>query len=96
MCGKYVQIQIDHIQNQRYGICLVFSYAYENPITNRCSMFLSKVLVDKSALGNSSLKIPPTGYDSARDNNHRFVTYHDDQAYAAYLITYTSPIKPIL
>jgi hypothetical protein len=54
-------------------------------------MFLSKVLVGKSTLGNSSMKVPPTGYDSTTDNNHIFVTYHDDQAYAAYLITYTSP-----
>lgn len=66
-------------------------YARESPTTNRRSMFLSKVLVGKSTKGNDTMKIPPTGYDSTTDGDHIFVTYHDDQAYAAYLITYMSP-----
>lgn len=53
-------------------------------------MFLAKVLVGKSALGSHKMKVPPEGYDSTTDNDHIFVTYHDDQAYAAYLITYIS------
>ena len=53
-------------------------------------MFLARVLVGKSVLGNKAMRVPPTGYDSTTDNKDIFVTYHDDQAYAEYLITYTS------
>lgn len=34
------------------------------------------------------MKNPPPGYDSTTDGNHIAVTYHDDQGYAEYLITY--------
>jgi hypothetical protein len=43
-------------------------------------MFLAKVLVGKSALGNPKMRVPPDGCDSTTDNNHIFVTYHNDQA----------------
>lgn len=52
-------------------------------------MFYAKVPVGKSTLGNTGMNVPPAGSDSTTDNNHIYVTYHDDQAYAEYLITYT-------
>lgn len=51
-------------------------------------MFIAQVLIGKTILGNSSMKTRPPGYDSTTDENHLFVTYHDAQAYAQYLITY--------
>ncbi|CAF4699150.1 unnamed protein product, partial [Rotaria sp. Silwood1] len=82
-----------------YGVGVYFStdasyshgYTSVSPTTHRRCMFLAKVLVGKAASGNSKMRTPPAGYDSTTDNNHIFVTYHDDQAYAAYLITYKSP-----
>jgi hypothetical protein len=80
-----------------YGVGVYFSknaayshnYARESPTNHKRCMFLARVLVGKSILGNSTMKVPPTGYDSTTDDKHMFVTYHDDQAYAEYLITYT-------
>jgi hypothetical protein len=51
-------------------------------------MFVARVLVGKATLGNSSMKTRPLGFDSTTDNKHIFVTYHDAQAFAEYLITY--------
>ncbi len=51
-------------------------------------MFVVNVLVGDSIVGNFKMKTPPPGYDSTTDGNHIFVTYRDDQAYAAYLIVY--------
>ncbi|CAF0956028.1 unnamed protein product [Didymodactylos carnosus] len=44
--------------------------------------------VGKTTLGNSSMKTRPVGFDTTTDGNHIFVTYHDAQAFAEYLITY--------
>lgn len=62
-------------------------YARPNSLGER-HMFLAKVLTGKSAIGNSSMIVPPAGYDTTTDGNHIFVTYHDAQAYAEYLIIY--------
>ncbi len=78
-----------------YGVGVYFSskaaysHIYANPNTNgeRC-MFVARVLVGKATLGNSSMKTRPLGFDSTTDNKHIFVTYHDAQAFAEYLITY--------
>ncbi|CAF1558150.1 unnamed protein product, partial [Rotaria sordida] len=78
-----------------YGVGVYFSsdatyshrYATPNGRGER-NMFLARVLVGKMAPGNSSMKTPPDGYASTTDNKHIFVTYHDAQAYAEYLITY--------
>lgn len=51
-------------------------------------MFVALVLVGRTTLGNSSMKTRPLGFDSTTDGNHIYVTYHDAQAYAEYLITY--------
>ena len=51
-------------------------------------MFVANVLVGTTALGDTTMKTPPTGCDSTTDGDHIFVTYRDDQAYAAYLIVY--------
>jgi hypothetical protein len=51
-------------------------------------MFLARVLVGKTHVGNPSMKVPPEGYDTTTDGAHIFVVYHDAGAYAEYLITY--------
>ena len=51
-------------------------------------MFVTNVLIGDTTKGNSKMKTPPPGFDSTTDGNHIFVTYRDDQAYAAYLIVY--------
>jgi poly [ADP-ribose] polymerase 7/11/12/13 len=78
-----------------YGVGVYFSsnaayshgYAKPNSKGERC-MFVARVLVGKTTIGNSSMKTRPLGYDSTTDGNHITVTYHDAQAYADYLITY--------
>lgn len=51
-------------------------------------MFVANVLIGDTTRGNQNMKTPPHGFDSTTDGNHIFVTYRDDQAYAAYLIVY--------
>ncbi|CAF1500720.1 unnamed protein product [Adineta ricciae] len=65
-----------------------YSHGYTRPNANgeRC-MFLARVLVGRTTAGNSSMKTPPLGFDST-SAGHAFVSYHDAQAYAEYLITY--------
>lgn len=78
-----------------YGVGVYFSsnaaysHGYTIPNTNgeRC-MFLARVLVGNTTKGDSSMKTLSAGYDSTTDGDHIFVTYHDAQAYAEYLITY--------
>ncbi|CAF1348186.1 unnamed protein product, partial [Didymodactylos carnosus] len=80
-----------------YGVGVYFAtnalysnnYAVPNKLSGERCMFVAKVLIGKAILGNSSMKTPPVGHDSTTDNkNEIFVTYHDAQAYAEYLITY--------
>lgn len=78
-----------------YGFGVYFSknatyshgYAKPNASGERC-MFVARVLVGKTTIGNSTMKTRPVGFDSTTDGNHMTVTYHDAQAYAEYLITY--------
>jgi poly [ADP-ribose] polymerase 10/14/15 len=51
-------------------------------------MFVSRVLIGNTTKGNSSMKTRPVGFDSTTDEKHVFVTYHDAQAFAEYLICY--------
>ena len=51
-------------------------------------MFVARVLIGNTIKGDKSVKTRPVGYDSTTDGDHIFVTYHDAQAYAEYLITY--------
>jgi hypothetical protein len=51
-------------------------------------MFVSHVLVGNTTLGNNKMKTRPVGFDSTTDGSHIFVTYHDAQAFAEYLIIY--------
>lgn len=51
-------------------------------------MFLSRVLIGRACAGNASMKKPLDGYHSSTDGHHIFVTYHDAQALAEYLIVY--------
>ena len=55
---------------------------------NAVCMFVSRVLVGKTTLGNATMKTRPVGFDSSTNESHTTVTYHDAQAYAEYLITY--------
>lgn len=78
-----------------YGVGVYFSsnaayshtYTKQNVKGERC-MFVSSVLIGKSTIGHSSMITRPVGFDSTTDGNNIFVTYHDAQAYAEYLITY--------
>ena len=64
------------------------SYAHANASGAR-TMFLVRVLIGRSCIGNSSMRVPQDGYDTTTDGTHIFVVYHDAGAYAEYLITYT-------
>jgi hypothetical protein len=78
-----------------YGVGVYFSsnpgysHGFASPNVNgeRC-MFVVRVLIGKTIKGDSSMKTRPLGFDSTTDTKHIFVTYHDAQAYAEYLITY--------
>ncbi|CAF4014160.1 unnamed protein product [Rotaria magnacalcarata] len=78
-----------------YGVGVYFSsnaayshnYTTSNSNEERC-MFVSRVLIGKTIKGDSSMKTRPLGFDSTTDGNHIFVTYHDAQSIAEYLITY--------
>jgi hypothetical protein len=61
-------------------------YAKPNASGERC-MFVARVLIGRTTAGNSSMKTAPPGFDSTSSGG-AFVTYHDAQAYAEYLITY--------
>ena len=63
------------------------SYAKADPSGER-TMFLARVLIGKTVVGNQSMKVPPDGYDTTTDGQHIFVVYHDAGAYGEYLITY--------
>jgi hypothetical protein len=78
-----------------YGVGVYFSsnaaysHSYAKPNANgERNMFVARVLVGNTTKGDSSMKTRPVGFDSTTDGNHIFVTYHDAQAYAEYLITY--------
>lgn len=78
-----------------YGVGVYFSsdaayshgYARANNNGER-NMFVARVLIGNTTIGDESMKTRPVGYDSTTDGKHIFVTYHDAQAYAEYLITY--------
>ncbi len=61
-------------------------YAKSNASGERC-IFVARVLIGRTTGGNSSMKTAPPGFDSTSSGN-AFVTYHDAQAYAEYLIIY--------
>ncbi|CAF0806201.1 unnamed protein product [Adineta ricciae] len=83
------------VNGTQYGLGVYFSdngsyshfYAKSNAVGER-RMFLARVLIGKSCLGHASQKTPPDGYHSTTDGIQIFVTYHDAQAYAEYLIVY--------
>ena len=62
-------------------------YASKNNAGER-TIFIARVLIGKTCVGDSSMKVPPNGCDTTTDGNHIFVIYHDAGAYAEYLITY--------
>ena len=78
-----------------YGVGVYFStnafhshmYTRLNATQERC-MFYSRVLVGNTTHGNSTMRTPPAGFDSTTNGGDIYVTYHDAQAYAEYLIIY--------
>ena len=76
-----------------FGVYFSSNAAYSHRFTrpnsnNERHMFVARVLIGNTTLGNASMKTRPLGYDSTTDGSHIYVTYHDAQAYAEYLITY--------
>ena len=78
-----------------YGVGVYFSsnaaysHGYTKPnIDGERHILVARVLIGNTTKGSSSMKTRPLGFDSTTDGNHIFVTYHDAQAYAEYLITY--------
>ncbi|CAF1335515.1 unnamed protein product [Adineta steineri] len=79
----------------KYGCGVYFSsnanyshtYSIPNNRGERC-MFFVRVLIGKSILGNTNMKVCPSNYHTTTDGEHIYVTYHDTQAYAQYLIHY--------
>ncbi|CAF3583212.1 unnamed protein product [Rotaria sp. Silwood1] len=66
-----------------------YSHSYAKASTsNERTMFLARVLIGKTCLGNSSMKVPPKSFDTTTDGGYIFVIYHDAGAYGEYLITY--------
>ncbi|KAI4454689.1 poly [adp-ribose] polymerase [Holotrichia oblita] len=54
-------------------------------------MFLVHVLVGKTTIGVSSMKLPPNGFDtSIKPNGDVIVKYEDNEFYPAYKIVYKS------
>ncbi|CAF3846929.1 unnamed protein product [Rotaria sp. Silwood1] len=64
------------------------SFTHANTLNGERCMFLATVVLGETTRGNNSMKVPPPGYDSTTDGHNIFVTYRDNQAYAAYLIVY--------
>ncbi|UJR19491.1 hypothetical protein I4U23_022620 [Adineta vaga] len=79
----------------KYGCGVYFSsnanyshvYSIPNNRGERC-MFFARVLIGKSILGNTNMKVCPSDYHTTTDGEHIYVTYHDTQAYGQYLIHY--------
>ncbi|CAF0992466.1 unnamed protein product [Rotaria sordida] len=66
----------------------MISHGYTQPDANRLRhMFMARVLVGRTTVGSSSMRICPPGFDTTGGGNV-FVTYHDAQAYGEYLIVY--------
>ena len=96
-CLFFISIKCTNISvlGTLYGVGVYFSknatyshgYAKANASGEHC-IFVARVLVGKTVLGNGTMKTRPVGFDSTTDGNHMTVTYHDAQAYAEYLITY--------
>ncbi len=51
-------------------------------------MFIARVLIGNTIVGNPNMRVAPPGYDTTTDGQKIFVVYHDAAAYAEYLITY--------
>ncbi|CAF4505891.1 unnamed protein product [Rotaria magnacalcarata] len=67
----------------------LYSHNYALPDRNGIRrMFLARVLIGNTTQGNSTMRVAPPGYDTTGDGQSIFVTYHDSQAYAEYLISY--------
>lgn len=88
--GVYFAVNASYSAQSRYSLpdCNGLKY-----------MYVARVLTGRYTVGNSTMKVPPEHsakdthdlYDSLVDNAQNptiFVTFHDDQAYPDYLITF--------
>ncbi|CAF1379978.1 unnamed protein product, partial [Rotaria sp. Silwood1] len=57
-----------------------YSHGYTDGSSER-TMFLARVLIGRTCIGNSSMKVPPEGFDTTTNGGHIFVIYHDAGAY---------------
>ncbi|CAF3351406.1 unnamed protein product [Rotaria sp. Silwood1] len=55
---------------------------------NERTMLLCRVLVGRTCLGNRTMRICPTGYDSTTDTSNTYVVYSNRQILPVYVITY--------
>ncbi|CAF1009983.1 unnamed protein product [Adineta steineri] len=91
----YFNRSLSEENGTKYGCGVYFSYSASNSHVysipknhgERC-MFYARVLVGKSILGNANMKVCPSDYHTTTDGEDIYVTYHDTQAYAQYLIHY--------
>ncbi len=66
-----------------------YSHNYtRQDVSGERTMFLARVLIGKTCVGNPLMKVPPEGFDTTTDGQHIFVVYHDAAAYGEYLIIY--------
>jgi len=88
--------KLDHVRvGTLYG-CGVYFHAHAKyshdytklGVSGERTMFLARVLIGKTCIGNPSMKVPPEGFDTTTNGDHIFVVYHDAAAYGEYLITY--------
>lgn len=86
-CIYYLGVKFGH--GVYFSSKASYSHDYTDPneYDERC-MFLARVLVGRSILGNSTMKVCPRGYDTTTDGSHTYVIYKDTQAFAQYLIRY--------
>ncbi|CAF3953969.1 unnamed protein product [Rotaria sp. Silwood1] len=72
-----------------HGCCSISADKIVQECFNRAFAGLhARVLIGKTCIGKSLMKVPPEGFDTTTDGRHIFVIYHDAGAYGEYLITY--------
>ncbi|CAF0841059.1 unnamed protein product [Didymodactylos carnosus] len=73
-----------------FATSALYSHAFAKPnARGERTTFLARVLIGNTMVGDPSIKVPPTGWDTTTSKDQGiFVVYHDAQSYADYLITY--------
>ncbi|CAF0866700.1 unnamed protein product [Rotaria sordida] len=69
-------------------------YATQDRLThNERTMLLCRVLIGRTCLGNSTMRMCPTGYDSTTNASNIYVVYSNQQIFPVYVITYTEKLN---